>query len=731
MIDETRTWGLLEAIERRTIRGWAIDRQHPTKRLRITVLLDGTIAGFAIASQFRADLLDAGIGDGAHGFVCEVPAAKLRRAERVTVQCDIDGKVVLIGDQSIELSRGDAKTARHFSYAVHFDISDLLEYLSNFREVSGIQRVQCGYLANALLQETRGFDVKVCAQTGPGSRYVEIANAKVEELLKNIEDKRPLPLDHWRAYAVAIKAGTGMQPDFQPGDVILTMGAPWVYEGYYQAIQAAKHEHGVRYFQILYDLIPTLMPEVVSMSLIGGFNHALARMLSCVDHIFSISKFSTTDLKYVCSQLGVQCPPVSIITLGTTIDYGQKGALPKIAALPVSRPSPKRQFGDFVLCVGTLELRKNHVYLFHVWKRLQREFGAQTPKLVCVGRVGWHMEDFQRLLKVSGNLDGRFVHLSDISDSDLDLFYRDCLFTVFPSLYEGWGLPITESLMFGKICVASNVTSMPEAGGDWATYIDPYNVNDGYEKIAALLRDRVALKRRERDLRANYVPLTWRSATQNLLTEIHDVSTSLPSLPSSSGTMQSCTKQIDLGYVYEFSSASELGGAFDRLRDEIRSQTAEELLDGDDWHRLENWGCWSRGKTARLSFTRPKTAKANLSCYISVSLPYYADKQGGCVLVNGTEIGRFVLYGGKDSELRFDLPPITRTSGKTIAIELTLDAMYVPNIDTPDQRLLGLGVRSLFVCESRDLATRLQYLERRIVVPCRLSSAKYLEVNRG
>jgi glycosyltransferase involved in cell wall biosynthesis len=588
MTDETRAWGVLEAIDRRTIRGWAIDRHQPTKRLRITVLLDGTIAGFATASQFRADLLDAGIGDGSHGYVCEVPAAKLRRAERVTVQCDIDGKLVQIGDKRIELPRSDDKTARHCSYAVHFDISDLLEYISNFREVSGIQRVQCGYLANALLQETTDFDVKVCAQTGPGGRYVEISNVGAEELLKNIEDKRPLPDDRWRAYATTIKAGTGMQPDFQSGDVILTMGAPWVYEDYYQAIQAAKRNDGVRYFQILYDLIPTLMPEVVSMNLIGGFNHALARMLSCADHVFSISKFSADDLKNVCLQLGVQCPSVSLITLGTTINYRQNGALPKITASPLSRPSPKREFGDFVLCVGTLELRKNHAYLYHVWKRLQKDFGAQTPKLVCVGRVGWHMEDFQRLLKVSGNIDGCFIHLSDISDSDLDLFYRDCLFTVFPSLYEGWGLPITESLMFGKICVASNVTSMPEAGGDWAIYIDPYNVNDGYAKIAALLRDRIALKKQERYLRTNYVPLTWRSATKDLLTTINDVYASMPpSLSSSRGTPQCPAKQIDLGYVYEFSSANGVGGAFDRLRDEIRSHTAGELLDGDDWHRLE------------------------------------------------------------------------------------------------------------------------------------------------
>ena len=65
-----------------------------------------------------------------------------------------------------------------------------------------------------------------------------------------------------------------------------------------------------------------------------------------------------------------------------------------------------------------------------------------------------------------------------LTDADLKVLYEGCLFTLFPSFYEGWGLPVTESLAFGKPCIASNRSSIPEAGGKLARYIDPNNLTN-------------------------------------------------------------------------------------------------------------------------------------------------------------------------------------------------------------------------------------------------------------
>ncbi len=63
------------------------------------------------------------------------------------------------------------------------------------------------------------------------------------------------------------------------------------------------------------------------------------------------------------------------------------------------------------------------------------------------------------------------------------------MFSVFPSFEEGWGLPVGESLIFGRPCLASNASSVPEVGGEFVDYIDPFNTNDGYEKISRFIED--------------------------------------------------------------------------------------------------------------------------------------------------------------------------------------------------------------------------------------------------
>jgi glycosyltransferase involved in cell wall biosynthesis len=71
--------------------------------------------------------------------------------------------------------------------------------------------------------------------------------------------------------------------------------------------------------------------------------------------------------------------------------------------------------------------------------------------------------------------------LHDVTDAELDLLYRKCMFTTFPSFAEGWGLPVGESLAHGKITICSPVGGIPEVGGELLDYIDPYNVSSGLE----------------------------------------------------------------------------------------------------------------------------------------------------------------------------------------------------------------------------------------------------------
>ncbi|WP_239428215.1 glycosyltransferase [Snodgrassella communis] len=143
----------------------------------------------------------------------------------------------------------------------------------------------------------------------------------------------------------------------------------------------------------------------------------------------------------------------------------------------------------YVLHVGTIEIRKNIWRLVLAWKKLLDEGKSDLPYLVLAGRKGWFNERLWDLLKGTNNLYGNVIILDNVSDGELDALYRNCLFTSTISLYEGWGLPIGESLAYGKTSVVANSTSLPEVGMDLVEYCDPLSVDSIADAVEKLIYD--------------------------------------------------------------------------------------------------------------------------------------------------------------------------------------------------------------------------------------------------
>jgi alpha-1,3-rhamnosyl/mannosyltransferase len=137
--------------------------------------------------------------------------------------------------------------------------------------------------------------------------------------------------------------------------------------------------------------------------------------------------------------------------------------------------------GRFVLCVGTLEPRKNMVMALRAFERVAMR--EPDCELLVVGPAGWRNAAFERLLERTG----ASVHLTGfVSDDDLVALYSatDCF--VYPSLAEGFGLPVAEALACGAPVVTSDRTSLPEVAGDAALLVDPENeeaVTDGILRV--------------------------------------------------------------------------------------------------------------------------------------------------------------------------------------------------------------------------------------------------------
>lgn len=141
---------------------------------------------------------------------------------------------------------------------------------------------------------------------------------------------------------------------------------------------------------------------------------------------------------------------------------------------------------DYILFVGTIQPRKNIARLIEAFSKLKPK--TSNLSLIIVGKKGWLLEDILAAPKKFG-VEKNVQFLDFVPDEDLAIFYQKALFFILPSLYEGFGLPVLEAMANGCPVITSNVSSLPEAGGDAALYVDPNNVDDIANKMKTLLED--------------------------------------------------------------------------------------------------------------------------------------------------------------------------------------------------------------------------------------------------
>ena len=170
--------------------------------------------------------------------------------------------------------------------------------------------------------------------------------------------------------------------------------------------------------------------------------------------------------------------------------------------------------GGFWLSVGTIEPQKINV----CWSRpMPGIFSRAAPSpLVLAGGRGWLMEDFQNYLVELGISD-RVVLTGYLSDNELIWLYRNCYANLYPSVFEGFGLPVLEGMRFGAPTLSSNSTSMPEVAGDAATMLNPHDQHAWTQAMLELASDHDGGGRMDLAASARALTFDWnRSATAML-----------------------------------------------------------------------------------------------------------------------------------------------------------------------------------------------------------------------
>jgi len=291
--------------------------------------------------------------------------------------------------------------------------------------------------------------------------------------------------------------------EVRPGDVVAILGTPLFREDYDALARAAGERYGVCFGMLVHDLVPVRHPEWTAPALLENFESWMQRMLPLCDTVLAFSQATATDVERYADERGLALRrPVC------RIPHGQRLGEPLTAA---PRRTPRLPApGSYVLFVSTIEPRKNHALLFHVWRRLLAELPAgRVPLLVFAGGVGWLVNDLIQQFENARWLDGNILFIRHPDDGELAALYQGCLFTIYPSLHEGWGLPVTESLAFGKPCLAANATSLPEAGGALAHYFDPEDVAATTRTIREVIENPTALAAWQAEVQAGFHPVPW------------------------------------------------------------------------------------------------------------------------------------------------------------------------------------------------------------------------------
>jgi glycosyltransferase involved in cell wall biosynthesis len=379
-----------------------------------------------------------------------------------------------------------------------FDLTDLFIYYRQFASVTGIQRVVERLAASKCLQDDRNSVFVVRAPetdwfaqvdkalfrglSQPDQRLDSIS--KLCSIAAHLSDYRlhqRLKKYPWKALrrkyrgvARRVKGAAGcahLAPfEFDENDRVVLPGAYWLDRGVARRYAELRRRHRLHICAFVYDLIPITHPWCVDQETTRIFRDVLDTIVPCCDRFVAISKHVADEFSaYLKSCTREQRP---ILTLPFGWDFPGQAVDRGAEAETLARYGVERR--GFILVVGSLQVRKNHMLIVRAVHKLYARLKDRMPPILFVGKLA--SEFLKDELAAIGYLDGRIRILSDVSDQELASLYATCRFTMFPSFVEGWGLPVQESLAFGRPCLASSATSIPEAGLDLATYFDPYNL---------------------------------------------------------------------------------------------------------------------------------------------------------------------------------------------------------------------------------------------------------------
>jgi glycosyltransferase involved in cell wall biosynthesis len=260
----------------------------------------------------------------------------------------------------------------------------------------------------------------------------------------------------------------------------------------------------------VYDMTYVRFPETMDARNLRRISAGMERSAKRSDRIITISEFSKRE---IIDLLGVPKEKVSVIYSAPSLSEETADSEDTLGKYGITKP--------YILYVGTIEPRKNLVRLIHAFEMLKRN--EKLPyRLVLAGGKGWQNEEIYRAAKESPFAED-IIFTGYISNSERNCLYQNAELFVFPSLYEGFGMPPLEAMHWGCPVVTSDAASMPEICGDAAALVNPLDEEDIVKGIMAVLSDKEYAESLRKKGYEQEKKFTWETSAQQLISVCKEV----------------------------------------------------------------------------------------------------------------------------------------------------------------------------------------------------------------
>ena len=387
--------------------------------------------------------------------------------------------------------------------ALYFDVTDVVEYAMVNTTVTGIQRSVLRILESVVRQspEQPVYGLVKHPLTG-GFKIVNLEFMRAPYNLRDFAMRFELPTGkalwlarkqrkhrnaalrrflrggwlhiQWaasrklrtriRALGEETKPSCLMDLQLIPGSTVVSLGACWGTD--YRSVMQLAQSHGCKTAALIHDIIAITAPHYTGMN-----EKKCLRFREWLDYISEHYDILLCNSTFTKAEVEKYLMPGRIVPDIRVLRFPHEFKAPaETARNEIREAVTDFAKGKYILCAGTIEIRKNVLQLLQTWAEIQASRAGNTLHLVLAGGRGWKVDSVYDFLRRTANVGGTVKIIDKPSDAELEFLYRHCEFTVFPSLLEGWGLPIGESLWFGKPVICAASASMPEVGGSFATY---------------------------------------------------------------------------------------------------------------------------------------------------------------------------------------------------------------------------------------------------------------------